>query len=128
MDLANIKPAEEIIREIVHPGSGKEIGIRVSVRSIDDEKMKPIRREIQNRRIKLEQRGKSFNADQLEENNNRLLFKAMTGWDWYGKDIDFHGDKPAFNEDNVMRLFDEATWFRDQIQEMVGETKDFFQS
>lgn len=127
MDLANIKPVEELMIEIQHPGSFKPLGIRVSIRSIDDEKMKGIKREIQNARIKLEQRGKAFTADQLDNNTNRLMFKAMTGWDWYGEDVSFHGQKPAFNEDNVMRVFDELTWFLDQVADKVTETKDFFQ-
>lgn len=124
MDLATLKPTEAMF-EITHPGDGKEIGIRVGILSLDDDKLKTIKRELANTRLKLEQRGKSFSADQVEENFNRLMFAAMTGWEWYG-DVTFHGSKPQFNQDTVFRVFSELNWFRTQVSEKVGETKDFF--
>ena len=124
MDLANIKPVERII-DIVHPSTGEKIGVSVSVLSINDEKMASIKRRIQNKRLELERRGKSFKADDLEENEMELLVTAVTGWNWEG-DVDFHGEKPAFNEKNIKAVFTELTWFKQQIMEAIGDEKAFF--
>jgi hypothetical protein len=74
----------------------------------------------------------------------------MTGWDWLGVEVVdvperregdtvipakthfepalFHGEKPAFSQAMVYKVFDELPWFRDQISEKIGDTASFFQT
>lgn len=125
MDLANLKPVERMI-DILHPSTGEKIGVSVTVLSINDEKMAAAKRRIQNKKLELERRGKTFKADDLEENEMELLTTAITGWNWEG-DVDFHGEKPVFNEKNVKAVLKELTWFKQQIMEAVGDEKAFFQ-
>lgn len=125
MDLANLKPVERMI-DILHPSTGEKIGVSVTVLSINDEKMATAKRRIQNKKLELDRRGKTFKADDLEENEMELLTTAITGWNWEG-DVDFHGEKPAFNEKNVKAVLKELTWFKQQIMEAVGDEKAFFQ-
>lgn len=125
MDLAEIKPVERVI-DILHPSTGEKIGVSVAVLSINDERMAAVKRRIQNKRLELERRGKSFKADDLEENEMELLTTAITSWNWEG-DIDFHGEKPTFNEKNVKSVLKELSWFKQQITEAVGDEKAFFQ-
>lgn len=141
MDLATVKPNEAIL-EIVHPGTGEKLGIKVGVLSIDDERLKKIKRRIQDDRINLEKRGKAFTAEQIAANQHLLLFSAMTFWTWekpllvaakgdepavYGEQPSFNGaDQPTFNQQTVLTVFEQLPWFADQINEKVGETKSFF--
>lgn len=125
MDLANLKPVERMI-DILHPSTGEKIGVSVTVLSINDEKMAAAKRRVQNKKLELDRRGKTFKADDLEENEMELLTTAITGWNWEG-DVDFHGEKPAFNEKNVKAVLKELTWFKQQIMEAVGDEKAFFQ-
>ena len=125
MDISNFKPTERIV-EIVHPATDKELGVKVSVISLNDSKMAAVRRKIQNKRIELEKRGKTFKADDLEENELDLLYACIVGWVWEG-DVDFHGEKPEFTEKNVKAVLKELPWFADQIKEAVGDEKAFFQ-
>lgn len=125
MDLSNIKPVERMI-DILHPSTGEKIGVTVTVLSINDERMAAVKRRIQNKKIELDRRGKTFKVDDLEENEMELLTTAITGWNWEG-DVDFHGEKPAFNEKNVKAVLKELTWFKQQIMEAVGDEKAFFQ-
>lgn len=125
MDLANIKPASEMIHEMLHPGTDEPLGIKVSLCSLDDEKMKRIKRKITDDQQILKRRGKDFTAAQIEENTNLICFTAMNGWVWEGE-ASFHGEKPVFNQANVYRVFNELSWFREQISEAIGETKSFF--
>lgn len=125
MDLAAIKPVEGIL-EIVHPGNGELLGIKVPLRSLDDDAMKKAKLKIQNDEKVLQRKGKGgFTAEQVEANTNLLAFTAMTGWSWMG-DANFHGEKPAFNVATVYKVFEELPWFRDQIVEKIGDTKSFF--
>lgn len=136
MDLATVKPSEAIL-EIVHPGTGEQLGIKVPLLSLDDDALKKMKLKIQNDEKNLSRRGKTFTAEQIEANTSLLAFTAMQGWSWGQhavrvgnearmEETTFHGDKPAFTVANVYKVFDELPWFRDQITEKVGDTKSFF--
>lgn len=129
-DLAKLKPSERFI-DIKHPATDANIGVRVSVMSLDDDRLKKIKRQIQDERIRLERKNKGFNAEKTEDNTNLILFSAMVDWQW-GKDDDgeqatFNGATPSFNQSSVVQVLTELPWFADQIAEAVGETKAFFQ-
>ena len=124
MDISTLIPNERVI-EIKHPVTDANIGIKVTVVSLDDEKTKQTRRRVINKRIELEKKGKNFRADDIEENEFDLIFASMTGWEWY--DAEFHGEKPAFNEANVKKVLAELPWFKRQISEAIGDEKAFFQ-
>jgi hypothetical protein len=125
MDLSSVKPVERIV-QITHPGTGVELGVSVSIMSIADERMKKIKRAIQDRRLALQQRGKNFKSDDLEENGCQLVFNAMTGWEWTGE-ASFQGSKPAFNFATVQKVFEELPWFRNQLEEAISDEAAFFQ-
>jgi len=130
-DLTTITPIEQTL-EIVHPASGEPLGVRVSLISLDDERTKRTKRTIADQRLKLEARGKNFKAVDIEDNQRTLLFACMTGWEWYepkdGSNAPtFEGEVPDFNRKNVMAVFEKLSWFADQIDEALGETKSFFE-
>jgi hypothetical protein len=125
MDLSTIKPSERIL-EIVHPSTGEPIGVRVTAISITDPSLKQAKKRILDRRLSLEQKGKGFKADDIESNLSELLFASLTGWDWYGKDVSFHGEKPQFNKVNVTKVFQELEWFQTQVYDFVNETSAFY--
>jgi len=128
-DIGNIVSNDRVI-DILHPGTKEPLGIKVSIMHIDDDRMKKIKRKITDERLRLEQRGKNFKAEDLESNRSTLLFSAMTGWEW-GKDADgdqntFHGEIPDFDRRTVIAVLDEKPWFADQINEAISETEAFF--
>jgi len=126
IDLNSVKPVERVI-EILHPATGQELGIRVSILSITDPKLKKIKRRVQDERLRLEARGKAFKSEDVEENLNAIVFNAMVGWEWYG-DVCFNSEKPAFNQRMVKEVFEELPWFKSQIEEAIGDEQAFFQT
>lgn len=129
MDLSSIKPTERTV-EIKHPGTGNPLGIRVNVVSIEDERLKPLRRMFADEALKREQKGKSAKSADIEANANQLLFRATTGWEWYepegGEMPTFHDEVPEFNQKNFMAIVKELPWFGTQISEELDDTKAFF--
>ena len=123
MDISTLVPTDRVI-EIKHPQTEQLLGIRVTIVSLNDSKLKAIRKRIVNKRLELEKRGKSFKADDIEENELDILVASVTSWEWY--DAEFHGEKPVFNENNVRKVFGELPWFKDQVAEAVGDEKAFF--
>jgi hypothetical protein len=124
VDLATIKPADRKI-EIVHPGTKEPIGVRVSLMSYDDERLKKVRRQITDRRLADQQKNKPLKSDEAEENGNKLLFAAMTGWEWYDG-ATFKGEMPDFTPRNVSEVFSELPWFRAQVDTAVADEESFF--
>lgn len=129
-ELAGRKPSERTI-EMHDPGDEKiKIGVTVDIMSIDDERMKKAKRRIEDARLKLAAKGKTFSSEDIDANKNELYFTAMTGWNW-GKDDDgeqatFHGEIPEFSRRVAHQVFEELPWFRDQIERELGETAEFF--
>ena len=124
MDLSKLKPTERVI-EIKHPKTQEDIGVSVSILSINDESMKKIKRKIQDERIRLEQKGKTFKSVEIEENEDNLLFSAMTSWTW-GGDSNYEGQKPEFNLKNVRMIFEALPWFKAQVMGAVSDEEAFF--
>ncbi len=125
MDISKIAPMERKI-EIKHPGTGQDLGISITLMSPDDERLKPLIREINEKALSLRQKNKSFTAEQTEANTLKLMLTTIVAWDWYGKDVEFEGKKPEFNSANVKKVLERCDWLRKQIDEELSETRSFF--
>lgn len=137
VDLSTIKPSERQL-EIINPETKAPIGLRIGILSIEDDRLKSVKRQILNARLDNEKRNKTFKAEDLEVNHRELMFTATTGWEWYnptgsqgdsGYDSEemasFEGEQPEYNKRNFNRVFNVA-WIADQINEAVNDTDDFF--
>lgn len=137
-EISNIVPSERKV-EIVHPGTGEPLGIRVGIMSINDERLARQKRAFRDEANRLATKGKFMKAEQEETNSHLLLFAATTGWDWYnptGKEGDegydpdamptFHGEVPDYNQKNVVALSKEKPWFAAQLTTEIDEEKAFF--
>lgn len=138
VNIASRKPVEQTV-EILDPATDQPLGIRVRVMSIEDERLKKLKRAITDERLKLESKGKALKTEDIERNGERLLFAATLGWDWYnptgdegdaGYDPeampDFHGDVPDFTQLKFNEIIRELPWFAEQLREKIDETRSFF--
>lgn len=126
-DLANIKPGERTI-EILHPSTGEKLGLRITIMSTDDDRMRKINRRITDEALRKRQKNKAFSAEEIEDNALALIVQAVTGWEWYGDDVSFEGEKPDYSPINVRKVVTKAAFIRSQLEEELGETKSFFQN
>lgn len=138
-DITQLQLPERTL-EIIHPGTNQPFGIRVTLMHINDERLAAVKRNILDRRLYLEARGKTFKATEIDENELNILFTGMVGWEWYNptgvegdKGFDpsrqpsFEGDEhPSFNRPTVASLMTKVAWFKTQINEAMGELKEFF--
>ena len=129
-NISGIQP-EERECEILHPGNDRKIGLAFQVMSISDDRMKDIRRQLTDKTLQKRARNKNQTAIELEKNRLQLLFKASTGWRWYedenGEMCNFDGEQLEFNHANVMKVFERIGWVADQLDEFIGDEKNFFQ-
>lgn len=129
MDFSELKPAERII-DILHPKTKQPTGIKVTVLSMEDDRVKKVKRKILDERLRLEARGKNFKSDDIEENKMTLMFALVTGWEWgknaEGEEAFFGKEKPTFNLAKFREVLDALPWFSNQIQEAVSDDESFF--
>lgn len=123
MDISKLAPTEKVL-EIKHPVTDEDIGIKVVLVSLTDDRSKAAKREFQDRQNYLSARGKTISSAEIEKHNDNILFASIVGWDWYG-DVNFNGAKPAFNRDNMQAVFTKLPWFKVQISEELAETNRF---
>lgn len=140
MDISKLKPLERTI-EIMNPATGytTPLGIRVKMMSIEDDRLKKLKRSFTDEHLKRDSKGKAIKADELEHNSHMLLFTASLAWEWYNPtgqkgDAGFEADAmpdwkgavPEYNQRNFIEVLTEFPQFADQIQEAVDEKKAFF--
>jgi len=113
------------LSEIIYVATTVPLGVSVTLMSPDDKRLERIKTRIMDERLALEAKGKNFKADQINKNRDMILFRAMTGWEWFG-DTSFEGEKPELNQLNVLKVFSKLPWFRSQIDESFSELESFF--
>lgn len=123
-DIASITPTTRT-HEIKDPRTGEPIGIRVQLLPNSDEGVKKIIRQLTDRANQQRLRGKIVTAAELEEYATKLISVQVVAWEWYG-DVTFKGEKPEYSAANVAKVCTELAWFRDDIDEAIGDTKRFF--
>lgn len=145
-DLDKLFTPHEQTVEIVAPATGIPFGLRMTVISLDDDRLKRIKRNITDESLKLQAKGKAFKVDELERNSKALLFGATTRWEWYnptgeegddgfdpeakpgfdGEKMSFGGPTPDFNQKNFYSLIEKYPPISDQLREALEDSKGFF--
>ena len=123
MDIAKLIPTERVV-EILHPKTGKEIGLTVTVVSLEDEKLKAIKRKFLDAKARAESRGKTLKIEETEEFDTMMIFTAMTGWAW-GENASYNGQKLDFNLKNVREVITNVYWIRQQLLEAITDGDSF---
>lgn len=132
MEIGELKPQTREL-EILHPGTNENLGVRLTILSMDDPKMKRVKRSLVDDRLNLEQKGKHLKAEGIDENLQTILLAAILGWVWYNpiegdesKHPKLEGDRePEFCPRNVKKLLDHE-WFRDQVNAAISDRSAFY--
>lgn len=121
MDIGEIKPIEQVI-DVLHPKTGQETGLKLTICSAEDERVKSVQREQLDKRMK---GGKRRTVSQMESDNLDLLASSVVDLEWTG-DANLHGEKPKHSKQVVKELLSQD-WLRRQVDDAAGKTEDFYQ-
>lgn len=124
MDLSTLKPGERVL-DIKHPKTGENIDLKIELYSMKSEKVTRFKTKIQQDEFNNAKEGKETSGEEFTERMFKMAFECMKSWTW-GKDLDFKGKKPHFNEKNVREVFEALPWLREQVEKALQDEKAFF--
>lgn len=132
VDIGTLVAISGVPMEITHPGTGREFGLRLFLRAIESDEVKPVTRRIENERLKLERSRKGgFNSDQIRQNGIDIITACVTGWEWHddadGQPGGFKGEQLAFTPANLKMVL-AVDWVRTQVDRELMDESRFFQN
>ena len=110
---------------IMHPGTGEPTSIKITVASMDSEKYKQISMKVQNEQLKyaMKNRGKTT-AERIASNSLEILVGATVAWEGLAE-----GDKPLpCTPENVRRVYTDLPFIKEQVDEFLGDRRNFIRS
>lgn len=128
-DIFAIKPIDQLGVKIKHPGTGKEIGLEIFVRSLEHPDVKRITDAVRTKANKANLRGKAQTAADERENSIQIITAAVVGWNWYEVDGvmgNAGGAQLDYNPANVRKVL-ETDIIRGQVDSFLTDEAAFFQ-
>lgn len=124
-DLSNIV-SHNIFYEVKDPADESPLGLTVELLPTDHPLLKKQESANRTQRNRLAARGKAFTDPQAEELTLRYLQTAIVGWQ-FAPGVTWSGmpNGTTFSPVNVKFALGHQ-WFRDQIDEALGDTSRFF--
>lgn len=129
--LKSIKPKTREV-PIVHPETGRPVGLVFVIQSMMSSKV-----EAQNRRNldeRLKSRKGTVTAAQIDQQAISLLVAAVSDWRWElddtGQQADWGGSQLPCTPENVRTVLadPDAVWIRRQVDEAVSDDASFFRT
>lgn len=128
-DVFAIKPIDQLGVKIKHPGTGKEIGLEVFVRSLEHPDVKRITDAVRTKANKMALRNKSQSAADERENSIQIITAAVTGWNWYEVDGvmgSAGGEQLEYTPANTRKIIG-TDIIRNQVDAFLTDEAAFFQ-
>lgn len=124
-DIALIKSNVSAL-ELTLPGSSELLGLTLDLLPPDDPKVKQVIKRNRDKMLINARKGKAATSDDEERISRELALAAVVGWTWTNKDASWNGDQPSFNMQALSEMV-AVDWLRLQIDDHLGEMKNFFQ-
>ena len=110
---------------ILHPATGEPTTIKITLASMDSEKYKQISMRVQNEQLKyaMKNRGQTT-AERLQANALEILVGATLAWEGIAE-----GDSPLpCTPENVRRVYTELPFVKEQVDEFLGDRRNFMRT
>lgn len=116
---------------ILHPGTGKAMGLSLTIQSMKSEPVKAILKTLETEGFARRRRNKPLTVDEVRENAIRIMLVVVTGWRWHedadGNQGSAGGEQLPFTPENLRRIL-EIDDVRDQIDEELKDEANFFKN
>lgn len=109
---------------IVNPVTGDKLGIEIELASPDSSKYRAKSLEVMNKQLErnLKAKNKTATVEQLENNGNEVLAGATISWSGLGE----NGKELPCTYENALHVYSEYKFIKEQVDEFLGDRKNFF--
>lgn len=121
-DLASVEASDRVF-SVRHPATNEPLGLSIRLRPQSSPEVKAVSRRLLDEGLK--SRGKGITAVKVESNTLDKLVAATAELIWSGT-TNWRGEKLETTSANVRRLYKEAPWIREQVEEELGDEAAFF--
>lgn len=126
MDISSIKntSGQGAVLTIVHPLTGDDTDIKITLAGVDSEQYRKARNAIQNRR--LQKPGKlKLDSDTLEREGLELLAACILGWE----NLLVNGASVPCTKASAIEVLGDPNfgWLRDQCDAFIGDRQNYLQ-
>lgn len=130
MNLAEIKTVS-YTHDVTHPKTGKKVGIKLEVISLNDDGMIAVKRKIGDKLLAKNQRSKLITTAESDANLRELIGRSIIGWEW---GVDEDGEQAVWNDEgpleysaaNVIKVLTALPWLQQQVNEVIESEANFF--
>ncbi len=126
-DLASYRTSklETATVEILDPVTGEATGIKITVASPDSAQYRQVSLKVQNEQLQyaMKNKGKTT-AERLVNNALEVLVGATVAWEG----ITEGGKELPCTPENVRKVYEEVGFIKDQVDEFVGDVRNFFKN
>lgn len=126
-DLATLKQSQMDFAavEITNPATGEPTGIKITLAGPDSDAYRKIAMKVQNEQLQyaMKNRGKTT-AERLAANALETLIGATVSWEGLAED----GKELECTPENVRRVYTEFPFIKEQVDEFLGDRRNFFKS
>jgi hypothetical protein len=126
VDLSSLQQNDSAEIGILHPSTGEDLGITITVASIDSKTYRKAQHEQANAQIgqmaAKGAKGVAVTAEVVEERGLALLTKCTLGW----RGVEFEGKTLECTPENVRMVYDQFPWIREQVDRAIANRSHFF--
>lgn len=109
--------------DVIHPKTGEPTGARILILSPDSEEYRKLMLKRQNEQLAFTRRhGNKVSAEQLHANGLSLLVSATLDWEGIVR----NGEPVPCTPENVKDAYSAWPWLEEQVNEFLGDRRNFF--
>lgn len=121
-DISKAKAEELEVAEIaIYDKSGEPTGIKIQVYSPDSEKYRKASMKVRNNTLKFVRKNNGTTAERIEADGIEILANVTVGW----SGIENNGQPWQYSVENARKLYTDFPFIREQVDEFVGDRKNF---
>ena len=120
-ELSDVTNQEGIV-SIIHPKTGVELGIKITVASRDSAKYRKMESLVKNRNTAALQRGKrNLSAEAIDAGMLDILAACVVGWEG----LEWGGQAIECTDHNIRDVYEKFPFIREQVEEFVNDRGNF---
>lgn len=125
-DLGELNSQTEEIAELAirHPATGLDTGMKIQLYSVDSEAWQKTIMRLRKENLRYRDRREGTPQDKLQDDSLELLAACAAGW----SGVLENGQPLPFTKANAKRVFKEFPFIREQVDEFIGDRRNFIRS